>query len=122
MPTRFPGMDPWLEAPSRWTGVHATLIAIFRELLTVQIRPRYFADIESRIYVLDEDDPAQRVIIPDLVAFRGDARKEMPAAHPARAAATPASAVVTLAPGGLPVREGRVVIRTVDGHDIVAVL
>jgi len=27
MPSPFPGMDPYLEHPARWGGVHARLIA-----------------------------------------------------------------------------------------------
>ncbi len=120
MPTRFPGMDPWLEAPSRWPGVHATLISTIRELLVPQIRPRYFADIESRVYILGEDDPARRVIVPDVIAFRGEPRKIERGIRGGTAAA-PASVVLNMM-AEIPVREGRVVIRTPDGRDVIAVL
>lgn len=58
----FPGMDPYLEPPQLWTGVHASLIVYFREQLQPQLRPRYVAAIEERVYLEEAD--AQRV--PDL--------------------------------------------------------
>jgi hypothetical protein len=33
MPSPFPGMDPYLEDPHRWPGVHVLLIAAYAELL-----------------------------------------------------------------------------------------
>ena len=32
MTSPFPGMDPYLERPDRWSGVHAGLIAVLREV------------------------------------------------------------------------------------------
>jgi len=34
MPSPFPGMDPYLEAPDLWPDVHARLIAQIAEQLT----------------------------------------------------------------------------------------
>ena len=31
MPSPFPGMDPWLEAPRIWPDVHNSLIAALRD-------------------------------------------------------------------------------------------
>src|SRR5881227_1592453 len=59
-------MDPYLEAPTLWPGVHTALASMIRELLVPQLRPTYFVDIERRVYVLSEDDPARRIIVPDL--------------------------------------------------------
>jgi len=40
-------------------------------MLTEQLRPRYYARIEDRVYISDEYDPARRVIIPDLRVVQG---------------------------------------------------
>lgn len=44
----FPGMDPYLEDPVGWQGVHNSLVVYMRELLAPQIRPRYVARVDAR--------------------------------------------------------------------------
>src|SRR5918911_963129 len=58
----FPGMDPYLEEPALWPGVHAALIVYARDHLQPQVRPRYIAAIEERVYLEGPDRP----IIPDV--------------------------------------------------------
>ena len=65
MRSPFPGMDPYLERPDRWGGVHAGLIAVMREILSRQVAPRFFVDSEDGVYVLGLDDPARALIRPD---------------------------------------------------------
>ena len=62
MPNPFPGMNPYLESPTFWRGVHASLIVYAREALQPQIRPRYRVDIEERVYI----EVAERHIYPDI--------------------------------------------------------
>jgi hypothetical protein len=59
-------MDPYLERPDHWRGVHAGLIAVMRELLTRQVAPRFFVDSEDNVYVLGLDDPARALVRPDI--------------------------------------------------------
>lgn len=66
MPSPFPGMDPYLEDPAVWPGVHNYYIAEMMATLNERLRPRYYADIEDRVYLSDEDDPGRSVIIPDI--------------------------------------------------------
>lgn len=49
MPSPFPGMDPYLEEPAPWGGVHSALISILRELLARQVSPRFFVASETSI-------------------------------------------------------------------------
>ena len=70
MPSAFPGVDPYLEHPGLWPDVHHRLIALAGDLLTEQLRPRYYARIEERVYISDEYDPGRRVIVPDLAVVR----------------------------------------------------
>ncbi len=51
MTSRFPGMDPYLEDPSLWLGLHQGLITYSRDALQTVIRPRYNARIGERLYV-----------------------------------------------------------------------
>ena len=65
VPCPFPGMDPYLEHPTLWPGVHNGLIAALQLALAPQLRPRYYIAIEERVYVTEPD---QRAFIgrPDL--------------------------------------------------------
>ncbi|MGE3818026.1 MAG: DUF4058 family protein [Isosphaeraceae bacterium] len=58
----FPGMDPYLEDPVLWPGVHSSLIVYMRDLLQPRLRPRYVAAIEERVYVQGPD----RDVMPDV--------------------------------------------------------
>ena len=58
----FPGMDPYLENPTLWSGVHSRLVVYIADVLQPMIRPRYFAAVEERVYVEGPD----REIIPDV--------------------------------------------------------
>lgn len=66
MPSPFPGMDPYLEHPALWPDVHHELISVARELLLAQLRPRYFVQIDERLYLTNDNDPARELIIPDI--------------------------------------------------------
>ena len=61
MPSPFPGMDPYLEHPARWPGLHQRLIGQISDALNTVLPPRYFADIGERLYVVQ----GRRSIYPD---------------------------------------------------------
>lgn len=121
----FPGMDPWLERAAVWPGVHSKLISTFQDLLVPRLVPRYFADIERRVYILSEDDPAQRLIVPDVAV--ADVVAPGPAAS--GAGVGPGGSTEITAPNLLlaiadeaEVREWRLVIRERETRDVVAVI
>lgn len=51
MTTPFPGMDPYLERPNLWHGLHNRLIAEIANVLGPLLRPRYFVAVEERSYL-----------------------------------------------------------------------
>lgn len=62
MPSPFPGMDPWLENPSRFAGLHSLLVAYAVELLQPQLLERgYFITANERVWV----EESMRDILPD---------------------------------------------------------
>ncbi|NEQ22682.1 MAG: DUF4058 family protein [Microcoleus sp. SIO2G3] len=50
MPSPFPGIDPYLEHPDLWPGVHHWLIIEIARLLSPQLRPKYRVAVEVRMY------------------------------------------------------------------------
>jgi hypothetical protein len=59
----FPGMDPYLEHPAVFPGIHGPMIVYLRDQLTPRIRPRYVASVGERVYV---EGPEERPIAPDV--------------------------------------------------------
>jgi hypothetical protein len=57
----FPGMDPYLEDPQLWHGVHNSMVVYLRDHLQPQLDSRYVAAVEERVFVEGPD----REIIPD---------------------------------------------------------
>jgi hypothetical protein len=64
MRSPFPGMDPYLENPGRWPGVHGTLISAIRADLNRRIRPRFVADVGTTVYIVTPED--RRWVYPDV--------------------------------------------------------
>ena len=61
MPSPFPGMDPYLENPAVFPGVHNRFIAVLSEVLRQVLPAPYFAEIGERVWV----EVSQRFIEPD---------------------------------------------------------
>lgn len=60
----FPGMDPYLEEPAGWAGVHDGLIAIARTELNRRLGPEFVADAGTTVYILAPDE--RRWVFPDV--------------------------------------------------------
>src|SRR5688572_29781324 len=74
MPSPFPGMDPYVEAPEGWLDFHNDLAAEIRAALNREIQPRYFAQLSAYVtYEVIEVGRSQG-ILPDI----GVARVEPP--------------------------------------------
>lgn len=66
MHSPFPGMDPWLEAPSEWEGFHDTLVIKTVEVLQPQLSVRgYCAKPGERVWL-----SRARGIMPDVATIR----------------------------------------------------
>lgn len=120
MPSPFPGMDPYLENPVHWPGVHTFLIAVYAELLNRLLRPRYVARIEERVYMVPDDDPDHALIhrAPDVQIER----PRRGAGKGRRVAGTSAIAEPVIVHQSDPIRESLVEIRKAAGQEIVTVI
>lgn len=76
MASPFPGMDPYLEAPSGWPGIHHRLISVLSDMLTERVSPHFFVAIEERVYIITPDEQVRQTIAPDIFLVRSPARGE----------------------------------------------
>ncbi|MCE2499936.1 MAG: DUF4058 family protein [Dehalococcoidia bacterium] len=67
----FAGMNPYLERPELWHGIHQWVIAELARTLGSQLRPDYLVRIEQRAYVSEEPDTSGRRSsrIPDIMVL-----------------------------------------------------
>ena len=52
----FPGMNPYLERPDLWHGIHNRVIVHLGDTLARQLRPEYMVRVEERMYVSEGMD------------------------------------------------------------------
>ena len=65
MPSPFPGMDPYLEAPGIWTDFSHNFCDELRTAVVEILRPGHYAQIDQRLWVPDDPDPPRRIRIVD---------------------------------------------------------
>ena len=71
-PSPFPGMDPFLEEPHRWGGVHSRLINSLSDYLSELVAPHFYVDIEEHVYLVTPDgDKEKSGIMPDVFLIQG---------------------------------------------------
>jgi hypothetical protein len=71
MPSPFPGMDPYLEAPAIWPDFHNALAGEIRGALNQTLPRPYYARLEMRpeIGIVEEGRPAHQPV-PDIAVVR----------------------------------------------------
>lgn len=69
MPSPFPGINPYLEHPELWPGVHHLLISELVRFLSPKLRPKYRVAVEVRMYETPSEN-SLLVGIPDLIVKR----------------------------------------------------
>ena len=116
----FPGMNPYLEQPRFWPGLHNDLIAQMRTSLGPQLPPQYRMETDER-YELDVALPVSgeesRDIVPDLSATTGRASSgEILVKEPAE----PAGSVLVKTPA--PVRVTYLEVRQAPTDRVVTVV
>jgi hypothetical protein len=117
MHSPFPGMDPYLEAPSIWPDVHTRLMTIIGEQLTPLLAPKYLAELETQV-VIDRLDDDPHAVLPDVSIASPEVSIEVPSAV---AVAAPAPVQVRV-PMDIPTRLVSVYIRQRETARLVAVI
>lgn len=118
MDSPFPGMDPYLEAPSLWPDVHHRLITLMCDQLQAMLAPRYRAVITP--YVLFESleiTPVRRAV-PDVAVVE----RAYSGAAPDSAAEFDEAPLTLPALVEMPVEYARIEIRTVRDQTLVTAI
>jgi hypothetical protein len=118
MPSPFPGMDPYLEDPRLWPGVHHRLISVIAEQLSRRLRPAYFVEVEERVYLRDDDDPRPQFFVPDAhvveTGWGGSPQGD--------AAAVIDQPLVLSLPGPAEIREAYLEVQDARSRDVITVI
>lgn len=80
MPSPFPGMDPYLEAPDIWPDFHDALAGEIRRALNRTLPSPYYARLVMRPEVGIVGEEAKRPLVPDVTVQRSTNR-ERPSAE-----------------------------------------
>jgi len=119
MPSPFPGMDPFIES-QHWEGFHHQLISVIAEHLVPQIRPKYYALPQERVYVEWSENGGGRTIQPD-VTVAGDESSRVSPARRAGAVATVEPVIVAL-PAPETIKDSFLSIRSRATDEVVTVI
>ena len=119
MASPFPGMDPYLEHPEIWPGVHLLLIAALAESLAPQLRPKYSVSVEVRMYETTGEQ-SLLVGIPDVVVQKSQQQEEQPVN--VALASPPSQPVLVEVPMPITIRQGYLEIREVATKEVVTAI
>jgi hypothetical protein len=117
VPSPFPGMDPYLEAPSIWPDVHIRLMTIIGEQLTPLLAPKYLAELETQV-VIDRLDDDTQLVLPDVSITS----PEVSVGAPSPVAVAAPAPVEVRVPLDVPTRLLSVYIRQRETSRLVAVI
>lgn len=120
MPSPFPGMNPYLENSALWSEVHNLLIVAIFDALNPQLRPKYRATIEQRVYQTTGED-SLLVGIPD-VAVQRQQKTTKPETANVAVTSPPVQAVTVTVPTPGTVRESYLEVREVTTREVVTVI
>lgn len=62
----FPGMDPFLEDPTEWGGVHTRLMNSISDQIAALVQPNFSVKIEQHVYLMTPDEARTQQIVPDV--------------------------------------------------------
>ena len=74
MKSPFPGMNPYLEDPALWPGLHSKLATYMVETLNEKLPEDYVSDLDFRLYVTHRNSQ----IIPDVTTLSSRSQERAP--------------------------------------------
>ena len=116
----FPGMNPYLEHPQLFPGLHHLLISEIARFLSPQIRPKYRVAVEVRTYETI-DDSSLLVGIPDVVVKSRNNLRDTKNRNLAVASPAPKSIKVTI-PVPITIKEGYLEVKEVGTEKLITTI
>ncbi|GEM_PF-1519350 len=120
MPYIFPGMNPYLEHPELFPGLHHLLISEIARFLSPQLRPKYRVAVEVRMYETT-DENSLLVGIPDVIVKNRQTVSDFTNTNVAVAAPTPEPIKVKI-PMPVNIREGYLEVREVETEVLITTI
>lgn len=120
MASPFPGMDPYLEHPEIWPGVHLLLIAALAESLAPQLRPKYLVSVEVRMYETTGEQ-SLLVGIPDVVVQKSQRQRNRQPSI-VTVASPPSQPTVVQVPMPVTIRQGYLEVREVATKEVITAI
>lgn len=120
MPSPFPGMNPYLEHPEIWPGVHHWLIVELARFLSPQLRPKYRVAVEVRMYETIGEQ-SLLVGIPDLTVKGSQATTKQPISNVA-VAQSPTQPQTVEVPVPETIKQGYLEVREVATREVVTAI
>ena len=120
MPSPFPGMNPYLEHPELFPGLHHWLIIEIARFLSPQLRPKYRVAVEVRTYETN-DENSLLVGIPDVTVKSRQTATDSKMLNVA-VAATVAEPVRVTIPMPLTIKEGYLEVREVGTEALITTI
>ncbi|MFE1748931.1 DUF4058 family protein [Coleofasciculus sp. H7-2] len=120
MPSPFPGMNPYLEHPNLWSGLHHWLIIEIARYLSPQLRPKYRVAVQVRMYETIEEN-SLFVGIPDVTVISRQTVTDSTMTNVAVAATTAQPVRVTI-PMPMTIKEGYLEVREVGTEALVTTI
>lgn len=124
MTSPFPGMNPYLEHPGLWAGIHHRLITAIANALEPQIQPKYIVAIEERVYEISGETTVL-VSVPDVAVQTTQTVIQPPLSNLAVAqpAVPPlAQPIEVTLPLSEPLKESYLEIRAVETGEVVTAM
>jgi len=72
MPSPFPGIDPFLEAPAYWSDFHSRFVNYWCEAIADALPDSYEAGIGERVYLIENEPDARKLVFPDVAITDGE--------------------------------------------------
>lgn len=116
----FPGMNPYLEHPELFPGLHHLLISELARFLSHQLRPKYRVAVEVRMYETT-DDSSLLVGIPDVIVKSRQNVNDVKNTNVAVAAPTPKPVTVTV-PMPITIKEGYLEVKEVGTEQLITTI
>ncbi len=120
MPSPFPGMNPYLEAPQGWPGVHHWLITELARVLGRSLPAHYYVAVEERVYEVS-DAGSTLIGIPDQAIARQTTATRL-SITPTGATATLSQPTTVILPMLISCKEGYLEVRKAATHQVVTVI